>query len=264
MPLQPQDRLTEVAGRAARAAAAVLMERFADAASGVASKSSRTDLVSDADRAAERAVLAVLAEERPDDAIVAEEGGGAAGSSGLRWVVDPLDGTINYLWGLPFWAVSVAVEDDAGALAAVVLDPLRDELFEAARSRGAHLGERRLAVREGDDPAEALTGTGFSYSADQRALQAARLATTLPRLRDVRRFGAAALDLAWVAAGRLDAFFETGLAPWDWAAGALLVREAGGVVRELTPRDGSPACVVAAGPGLIGPLVSVIDGAGAR
>jgi myo-inositol-1(or 4)-monophosphatase len=249
--------LLDIAARAARAAGDLLARRFGGPATGLAAKTSRTDLVSDTDRAAEALILELLRRERPDDAILAEEGGGATGGSGVRWLVDPLDGTINYLWGIPQWSVSVAALDAEGPLVGVVHDPPRGETFRAGRGGGAWLGRTRLRMGAGPPLAEALVGTGFNYRAEERARQAARLTRVLPAVRDVRRFGSAAIDMAWVAAGRLDAYFETGLSPWDWAAGRLLVTEAGGVVREL-PADGGPAGVAAAGPGLIGPLTGLL------
>lgn len=254
------DALEQLAVRAARAAAAEL-RRWADRpAEGIATKSSRTDLVSEADRAAERAILDLLRAQRPDDAVLAEEGGATHGATGLRWVVDPLDGTINFLWGIPHWAVSVAVEDEWGPLVGVVVDPNRDETFTAVRGRGARLGDRTLAVNRPPSLAEALIGTGFNYRAQERLRQADRLPDTLASVRDIRRFGAAALDLAWVAAGRLDGFFERGVERWDWAAGALLVREAGGDVHILPPAPPRPAGVVAAHADLVPSLRMLADG----
>jgi len=253
--------LVDLARRSAHGAGDVLLEHLDGPLSGVESKSTRTDLVSDADRAAERVIVETISGARPDDEIVAEEGGGKQGTSGLRWLVDPLDGTTNFLWRLPHWAVSVAVFDDDGPLAAVVYDPSRGETFSASRAGGAHDGLGPLRVRAEASLSEALVGTGFNYAADERARQAGRLARMIPEVRDVRRHGAAALDLAWVAAGRLDAFFETGLAPWDWAAGALLIREAGGALEVLPARDGSPECVVASSRALMPQLRALVSGA---
>jgi fructose-1,6-bisphosphatase/inositol monophosphatase family enzyme len=215
-------------------------------------------MVSDADRAAEEAITDLLRRERPDDALLGEEGATAGGSSGRRWVVDPLDGTTNYLYGLPVWAVSVAVEDAGGGVAGVVLDPSRDELFAAARGGGATLDGQPIRVREDAPLAESLIATGFAYDAAHRAEQSRVLEHVLPRVRDVRRAGAAAIDLAWVAAGRLDGYYERGLKPWDWAAGRLLVAEAGGAVAEL---PGDPIGLVAAAPGLLVELKELVDGA---
>ena len=218
----------ELAERAARVAGDVLMRYYGRPPEGVSSKSSATDLVSDADREAERAVRELLERVRPDDGLIAEEGSRAEAASGRRWVVDPLDGTINFLYGFPAWAVSVALENADGALLGVVHSPIHAETFHAVRGGGAFLGERRLAVRPARPLDQALVSTGFSYDPERRAAQAEVIGRLLPRARDIRRAGAAALDLAWLAAGRVDAFFERGLQHWDWAAGRLLVEEAGG------------------------------------
>jgi myo-inositol-1(or 4)-monophosphatase len=253
--------LLALAASAARAAGNLLLDRFGGTQSGLASKSTRTDLVSDADRDAEALITGMLRAARPDDALLAEEGGAEEGASGVRWLVDPLDGTVNYLWGVPHWSVSIAARDGAGDLAAVVHDPCRDETFTAVRGGPARRGDDALTLSPSSDVAEALLGTGFAYAADERARQAATLEALLPRVRDIRRFGSAALDLAWVAAGRLDAFYETGLSDWDWAAGAMLVREAGGTVHRLV-RDGRPPGILAARPGLHAPIAALIDTVG--
>jgi myo-inositol-1(or 4)-monophosphatase len=232
------------------------MERFGGPARGLEVKSSATDMVSDADREAEAAIYELLRRERPDDALVAEEGSGEGGSSGRRWVVDPLDGTTNYLYGHPQWCVSVALEDSEGGLAGVVYDPPREETFRAARGEGAELNGAPIRVRDHDDLSTALVATGFGYDSERRATQAEVLRRVLPRIRDIRRAGAAALDLAWLAAGRLDGYYERGLNPWDWAAGSLLVIEAGGRVE---PLPGEPFGLVAAGPRLVEPLRELVE-----
>jgi myo-inositol-1(or 4)-monophosphatase len=194
-------------------------------------KSSATDPVSAADRASERLIARRLLEARPDDGLVGEEGQAPRASrSGLTWVVDPLDGTVNFLYGIPTWAVSIACVDADGGLVAVVHDPNRDETFVAVRGGGAWLGDRRLGVTHVDDLAATLVATGFAYDPAVRVEQGRWAAALLPRVRDIRRSGSAALDLAWVGAGRIDAFLEVGLGVWDWAAGALIVTEAGGLV----------------------------------
>jgi len=189
--------------------------------------------VSDADREAEAAISALIRSERPHDAICGEEGVSEPGTSGRRWVVDPLDGTVNFLFGYPAWCVSVALEDGDGPRIGVVEDPARAETFRALRGGGCELNGRRVRVRQPVPLERALIATGFGYSPERRAEQARLLADVLPRVRDLRRAGAAALDLAWVAAGRLDGYYERGLNEWDWAAGRLLVAEAGGALREL-------------------------------
>jgi myo-inositol-1(or 4)-monophosphatase len=242
----------ELAERAARAAGEVLLSYYGRPPEGVESKSSATDLVSDADREAERVIRELLETERPQDGLVAEEGSRADAASGRRWVVDPLDGTINFLYGFPAWAVSVALEDADGALVGVVHSPIHGETFRAVRGEGAFLGDRQLRVRPGRPLEQALVATGFSYEPDRRAVQAEAIAKLLPRARDIRRAGAAALDLAWVAAGRVDAFFERGLHHWDWAAGRLLVEEAGGSCAWLD--DGWPGLLAASHDGLLAEL----------
>jgi myo-inositol-1(or 4)-monophosphatase len=232
------------------------MERFGGPAQGVEVKSSSTDMVSDADREAETAIVELLRSERPDDGLLGEEGTDEEAASGRRWVIDPLDGTTNFLYGYPAWAVSVALEDADGALVGVVFDPARGELFAAERGAGAVMNGRPLHVREGAPLERALIATGFGYEADRRARQAEVLRQVLPAVRDIRRAGAAAIDLAWVAAGRIDGYWERGLKRWDWAAGRLLVEEAGGEVRELV---GEPHGLVAASAGLIAQLEALVE-----
>ena len=243
---------------AAREAGGLLLELHRSPATGIRSKSSATDLVSDADDRAERAIVDRIRKRRPDDAIVAEEGSGARGSSGVSWYVDPLDGTINFLYGIPQWSVSICCADGNGALAGVVFDPVRDELFSAARGGGAFLSDRRLAVTDKRDLAGALIATGFGYVAAQRETQGRIIARVLGEVRDVRRFGSAALDLSRVAAGRFDGYFESVEKPWDWMAGAMLVREAGGRVTELDPADPAFPRIIASGPGIHDELVALL------
>jgi myo-inositol-1(or 4)-monophosphatase len=238
----------ELAERAARAAGDVLMSFYGRAPSGLDWKSSDTDLVSDADIEAERTIRELLERERPRDGLVAEEGSRAEAESGRRWIVDPLDGTVNFLYGIPVWAVSVALEDADGLAAGVVHSPVNGETFLAERGGGAHLmvdgsEPRPLHVRKCTALARAMVATGFSYEPERRARQAEVAARLLPLARDIRRAGAAAIDLAWLAAGRIDAFYEQGLKRWDWAAGHLLVEEAGGVLGWL---DDEPRTLVAA------------------
>lgn len=221
--------------------------------------------MSEADREAEAAIVELLRAERPDDGLLAEEGASVEGASGRRWVVDPLDGTTNYLYGIRQWAVSVALEDGDGPLAGVVFDPVAGELFAAARGGGSRLlrnaqqGEptstEPLRVRGGASLARSLIATGFGYDAARRRVQARTAAHVLPRVRDIRRAGAAALDLAWLAAGRLDGYWERGPKTWDWAAGRLLVTEAGGALAELS---GEPYGMAAAAPDLLPDLVELL------
>jgi myo-inositol-1(or 4)-monophosphatase len=246
--------LLDVAVDAARASAAVLLEYYEHGVREVAAKSTPTDLVSEADLEAERAIRDLIAARRPDDAILGEEGDDVAGSTGLRWVVDPLDGTINYLFGIPQWCVSVACEGQVG----VVLDPLRDELFTVRVGEPAFLNDVALRASARDDVATAMVATGFGYDAGVRAAQAAVVARLLPQVRDIRRMGSAALDLAWTAAGRYDAFYERGVQVWDTAAGTLLCERAGLQVRELPADDRRAAGILVAPPALADALAAVV------
>ncbi|HEY6958412.1 MAG TPA: inositol monophosphatase family protein [Candidatus Limnocylindria bacterium] len=246
---------------AARSAGTVLRARWTERAAGLETKTSATDVVLDADRAAESEVVRALRAAYPDDEIVAEEGTGGAGRSRHRWYVDPLDGTVNYLFGIPHFAVAIACEDGEGLLAAVVFDPSRDELFTAGRGAGAWLGTERLRVSERDDLSHALVATGFAYVAEARSEQARILRSVLPSVRDIRRFGSAQLDLAWTAAGRYDAYYESVDKPWDWKAGALLVREAGGRVSELVQARAGHPHIVASGLGVHDALVTLLASA---
>jgi fructose-1,6-bisphosphatase/inositol monophosphatase family enzyme len=233
----------------------LLLERFHGPLKDVESKSTITDLVSEADTASEAAIRELLTTERPDDGLLAEEGSAHQSASGRRWVIDPLDGTVNYLYRFPVWCVSVALEDEQGSVVAVVHDPLRDETFTAERGSGARLNGDTIHMSGEERPERALIATGFSYSAEVRAVQAEVVGRVLPRFRDIRRAGAAALDLSYLAAGRLDGYYERGLKPWDWAAARLIVTEAGGAVEEL---PGEPAGLAAASPGLLPRLLELV------
>ena len=228
------DGLLDLAVEAAFMAGGLLLERVERGAERhIASKSTPTDLVSEADTASEQAIRGLLAERRPQDGFLGEEGPSASGTSGLSWVVDPLDGTVNFLFGIPQWAVSIACEDEKGTLVGVVYDPLRDELFSAERDGPPTLDGKPIKASTKSDMATAMVGTGFGYDAEVRRAQAVVAARLLPEVRDLRRFGAAAIDLAWTACGRLDAYYEHGLNAWDLAAGGLICQRAGLDVRPL-------------------------------
>jgi myo-inositol-1(or 4)-monophosphatase len=249
-----------LAEQAARAAGNLLRERFETGGErATRSKSSQTDPVSEADLAAERAIREIITAARPDDAILGEEGGETQEGAGLRWIVDPLDGTVNFLFGVPQWCVSVAVHDDDGGLVGVVFDPLRDEIFVAARGDGPpSLNGEAVRGSQAGELALALVGTGFAYDAAVREVQAQAVARLLPQVRDVRRMGSAALDLAWTAAGRYDAFYERGVQLWDIAAGTVLCEAAGLEVRPLEATAGAPGGIIVAPPALLDELTSIV------
>jgi myo-inositol-1(or 4)-monophosphatase len=250
--------LAALCERAARAAGVLLLEHHERPPVAVGTKSSLTDMVSEADVAAQARILSILERERPDDAVLGEEGEDRPGTSGLRWVVDPLDGTTNFLYRYPQWAVSVAVEDEDGPLAGCVYDPSRDEAFIATRGGGAMLAGRPIHTSEEDELATALVATGFGYDHEHRVRQAVQLAAVIGEVRDIRRGGSAALDLAWTACGRLDGYYESGLQHWDWAAGALLVREAGGRC-EIGPGPLEVDQIVAGAAGLYPQLAALVS-----
>ncbi|HEY2259376.1 MAG TPA: inositol monophosphatase family protein [Solirubrobacteraceae bacterium] len=251
--------LLAVARRAAHAAGAELRSRFGHSQPGIRAKSSPTDLVSDADVAAEQAIRDILGELARGDAILGEEGGETGGDGERRWVIDPLDGTTNFLFGVPQFAVSVACEDRRGTVVGAVLDPIRDECFTATRSRAPELNGVRIVGSDRQELSTALVATGFAYEAEVRARQAAVLGRILPRVRDIRRAGSAALDLAWCACGRYDAYYERGLKPWDFAAGALIATRSGLTVRTLPPGDG-PEGLLAAPPAFVDGLQELVLG----
>jgi myo-inositol-1(or 4)-monophosphatase len=273
--------LLELACDTARMAGALLIERVRHGAEReVTSKSTPTDLVSEADVASQRAIRELLRERRPDDGFLGEEEGESEqGTSGLRWVVDPLDGTVNFLFGIPQWCVSVAVGDGDETIAAAVFDPNRDELFSATRDGAARLagssGVIELSLRAGGDPehepaaaadgrgardalASAMVATGFAYDAGVRRAQAQVFERLAPRVRDIRRFGSAALDLAWTAAGRFDAYYERSVKQWDIAAGALICERAGLEIHELPAEGELPWGILAVQPALAPALLELV------
>jgi fructose-1,6-bisphosphatase/inositol monophosphatase family enzyme len=251
--------LLQLACDAAIAAGRVLLsERPAVIAQGPsATKSSATDPVTRADTAAQQVIADMLSAVRPADALFGEEGLNRPGESGLQWIIDPLDGTVNYLYGSDDWAVSIALRDEAGTAVGVVHAPALGRTYTAVRGGGCYLDDRRITVRSCRDLSQAVVGTGFSYDATTRGAQAAVLARVLPRVADIRRCGSAALDLAKVASGRLDAFYENDLHEWDWAAGALLAIEADAVVRQIAGPD-QRSGVLAASPDLVAPLARLL------
>lgn len=244
----------------------------AAAGSGVSTKSSPTDVVTASDQAVETLVRERLAQLRPGEDVVGEEYGGQVRGTGVHWVVDPIDGTVNFLYGLPWYAVSVAAVRDGSSLAGAVVEPETGRVWSAARGQGATRDDVPLRVSAVTDLALSLLGTGFSYQAERRSRQVAMIGALLPQVRDVRRSGSAALDLCAVAAGWTDAYLEHGCHWWDWAAAALIATEAGALVRVPGPPGSTPPAdglgddaVLAASPGVADALrtLAVQHGAGA-
>lgn len=229
---------------------------------GASTKSSATDVVTRHDRAAEAVIVAGLVAARPDDAVIGEEGTDRAGSSGVSWYIDPIDGTSNFYYGLPMWSTSVAAVDADGGLAGAVYIPSTGELFSAARGEGATRNDVPIAASAETDIALALVGTGFGYSPDARRRQAALLASIAPHIRDVRRMGSAAIDLAYTAAGFLDAYWEEGLNRWDMAAGELIAVEAGCRSGDFAGGAPSPAQLLVSGPGVFDAMVGLLRDTG--
>jgi myo-inositol-1(or 4)-monophosphatase len=227
-------------------------------------KSSPIDVVTEADRASEDLIRRRLLQARPDDGFLGEEGDSRPTTSGVTWVVDPIDGTVNYLYGVPQYAVSIAARvagPVAGTVAGVVVDVAEQECFTATRGGGAHLDGRPIRVRDVVPMAQRLVATGFHYTRPVRVRQAAAMARLLGEVRDIRRFGSAALDLCWIAAGRVDAYVEEGLNDWDLAAGELVATEAGARV-EVRPGAGGKDCVLAAPAGGFQEFATLVERAG--
>ncbi|HYZ10099.1 MAG TPA: inositol monophosphatase family protein [Pseudonocardiaceae bacterium] len=259
------ERLRAVAVDVAREVGELTVAVRASAVADVATKSSDTDVVTSGDTAAERLARELLACYRPGDPVLGEEeGGGEVAPGAVCWVVDPIDGTVNYLYGLPWWAVSVGAQRDGVTLAGAVVQPPSGRCWSAARGGGAECDGSPLRVTQVSALDQALVGTGFSYRAERRARQAALVTALLPRVRDIRRVGSAALDLCAVASGWLDGYVEHGLHRWDWAAGALVAAEAGAVLRlpgeaaDGLAADGLGDAVLAAAPGIAADLVTLL------
>lgn len=255
--------LLEVAREAARQAGELLRDgRPADLAV-AATKSSPIDVVTEMDIAAEKLITGLLAERRPEDGLLGEEGSDTPGTSGVRWVVDPLDGTVNYLYGLPSWGVSIAAEYRGETVVGVVAAPMRGETYHAVLGGGAWRGGERLACRADAPLDQALLSTGFGYVQSRRAHQAEVARRIIPLVRDIRRGGSAALDLCDVAAGRLDGHYERGLNPWDLAAGELIAREAGALTGGRPGERASGELTLAASPAVFASLQPLLEEAGA-
>ncbi len=255
--------LLDVALEAARRAGTLLRDGRPADLGVAATKSSPTDVVTEMDLASERLITGYLERERPGDGLLGEEGASKEGTTGVRWVIDPLDGTVNYLYGLPSWSVSIAAEREGRTVVGVVAAPMRGETYHAVLGGGAWADGTRVRCRPAPALDRALVATGFGYRLPMRTAQAEVARVLLPKVRDIRRNGSAAIDLCDLGCGRLDGYYERGLHPWDVAAGGLFAREAG--VR-TGGRPGAPESyelTVAAPPGLFEPLQSLVDALGA-
>jgi myo-inositol-1(or 4)-monophosphatase len=256
--------LVALAERAARAAGDLVRDHRPPDLEVSATKTSATDVVTEMDTAAEALLAKTLLAARPEDGLLGEEGGLQPGTSGFTWVVDPIDGTVNYLYGIPTYAVSIALvagEPEPAAwtlLAGCVHNPAIGETWTATRGGGAYFDGQRLRGPAEVPLSQALVGTGFGYTTARRRRQAAVVAALLPQVRDIRRAGVASLDLCSLAAGRLDAYYERGLKPWDMAAGALVAAEAGARVSGLAGLDPGEAMLIAAAPGLASTLATAL------
>ncbi|WP_377269011.1 inositol monophosphatase family protein [Peterkaempfera sp. SMS 1(5)a] len=255
--------LLDIALEAARQAGALLRDGRPEDLGVAATKSSPVDVVTEMDTASEKLIMELVSARRPHDGMLGEEGSSRPGTSGVRWVVDPLDGTVNYLYGLPSWAVSIAAEVDGRAVVGVVAVPERGETFHAVVGEGAYRNGQRISCRPSPPWGQALVCTGFNYVQHVRDHQAEVVRALIPQVRDIRRGGAAAVDLCDVACGRLDAFYERGLHPWDMAAGVLIAREAGAVSGGRPGAEPSGELAVTAVPGVFEPLQRLLDDLGA-
>ncbi len=260
---QEETKNTRLALRTARQAAFTAGELIRSR-SGTAFRVDRkgaADLVTEVDLAAEKVIISLIAAAFPEHRIAAEESGHSEGDPQHTWWIDPIDGTTNFVHGYPFYSVSIALEYQGVIVAGVVYDPIADEMFEALRSGGARLNGREIAASEIPDLDQALLATGFPYERGDRQRALEIVSGFLPRIQGLRRSGSAALDLAYVAAGRLDGFWEQSLKPWDIAAGLLLVEEAGGLVSDFTGErvDLQRGEIVASGPGIHQELVAGLN-----
>jgi len=257
------EQLRQLAEHTARAAGGLLRQGLDRARVEVSTKSTGTDMVTEIDRASEVLITDRLRGMRPADGVLGEEGVDIQGTSGVRWVVDPLDGTTNYLYGFPGFNVSIAAEVEGRSVVGAVYDVVRDELFSAVRGGGATRDGQPIRPSGATELGHALIGTGFSYDPERRRRQAEVLVEVLPRVRDIRRQGAAALDLCSVACGRLDGYYERGLAAWDLAAGGLIATEAGALVTDFAGGVPVAGAVVAASPAVAGALRDLLAATGA-
>jgi myo-inositol-1(or 4)-monophosphatase len=255
------DELLTLAVEVARAAADLVAERRRSGVEVADTKTSPTDVVTEVDHAAEELIRKRLLEARPGDGFVGEEGSTDSSTTGVTWVVDPIDGTVNFLYGIPQYAISIAARREDEVVAGVVVDVVKGECFTATRGGGAHLDGRPIGVRDVVPLEQRLVITGFSYERETRVAQAEAAQRLLGRVRDVRRLGSAALDLCYVGCGRADAYVEEGLNDWDLAAGGLVVEEAGGAVAQRVGVGGK-RCVVAAPAGGFDDFLAAVEDCG--
>jgi len=258
------DELLLVASELARAAGDMALAGRKAGLQNVQTKSTATDMVTEFDRASEKLIVEGMRERRPLDAIVGEEGASIAGTSGITWYIDPIDGTTNFLYDLPAWAVSIGAEDSNGPLAGVVYIPSLGEMFSATRGGGAFLNGEPIRCNTISDVSQALVCTGFSYSAEQRTIQAKRVSQFIHKIRDIRRAGAAAIDLCFFACGRIDAYFEENLHQWDIAAGILIAHEAGCRSGDFSGNSARPAEILTSSPAIFDQLSQLIMAASAE
>lgn len=257
-PTPPPEELlalaTDIASQAAQ-----LIARFATTGFGVDTKSTRTDMVTDADQGSQSLIERLIREARPDDGWLGEEGAARPGTSGVRWVFDPLDGTTNFVYRIPAFAVSIGIEVNGKVVAGVVHDVAHGQTFTASLGKGARLNGASIAISGKVDLGTALLATGFGYDPSRRAEQGAMLARVLPNIRDIRRGGSAALDLCHVASGQLDGYFEYRLNPWDIAAGGIIAREAGAATGGFGGHTFEDGYVIACAPGLLPEATALVE-----
>jgi myo-inositol-1(or 4)-monophosphatase len=257
------DQLLDLARDLSARASTLLLERLHEPRADVRTKSTGTDMVSEVDDASERLIVDTIRDARPDDGILSEEGANAESASGYRWVIDPVDGTTNYLYAHPGFGVSIAVERDGESVVGLVADPMHGDTFTAIRGRGALRNGEPIAVSGETRLGSTLVATGFAYDPARRRGQGEVIARVIGEIRDIRRMGAAAVDLCSVACGRVDAYFERGLNHWDLAAGELIASEAGAQLGAIGGGPPEPGSVIAAPPALFEPLRELLVAAGA-
>lgn len=260
--MNPAD-LRDLAARLARDAGEMALAGRRAGRVSATTKSSPTDMVTEFDRRSEKMICDGLAAARPHDAIVGEEGASRSGTSGLTWHIDPIDGTSNFYFDLPMWAVSIGVTDTDGPLAGAVFAPALGEMWAGARGLGATMNGSAISVRDNDSLADAMVCTGYSYRVAERPEHARRVANMVTEVRDIRRFGAAAIDICLVASGRLDAYFEEHLHSWDLVAAQVIALEAGAIVTDYAGGPVTPDQVLAASGNIHAAVVDLLARAGA-